>query len=517
MGRLLPGITAYNWALVMLLATGPMACGYAMSCLSGAIGQHGFYVSMGYTDDPSDPGYPRTSHFLSAASGTFIGGASVGAVIAAWAADELGRKLTLQLTTLVYMLGGSLQSGAVNPSMFLAARFLSGVGMGSLLAVAPMYQAEVSPPESRGFMVAMTGFMFAIGNSLSCWINVGTYFKGVNDPKSEFAWRFPLAVQLLPTLILLLGSPILPASPRWLIMKERHEEAETVIRRLHGHLGDQAGEYAKREFNQMSRQIAFDSSVSKRIGPLPIIRTASNRKRVFLAFNLLWGTQFLGLTTVGIYGVLVYQQLGMTGPMPLILQAIWVSITMPGNFINAALVDRVGRRPLLLIGTCGILICVVLNCILQGLYLEPNFRPGLKASIFLTFLMICFWCTCIDATQFVYISEIFPSYIRAQGQAVGTLGLTLSNVILLVAAPIALDAIHWKFYLVNISWTVLFIITIFFLYPETSGKSIEDLSAIFGDTVVVTFEDAVSGDKQLVEGDGKASIYDTYQEIELSK
>jgi sugar porter (SP) family MFS transporter len=446
---------------------------------------------MGYTDDPDDPGYRRTSHFLSAAAGIFIGGASVGAILAGWIGDALGRKLALQLSSLIYILGGSLQSGARDPSMFLAARFLSGVGMGTFLAIVPMYQAEVATPESRGFMVSTTGVMFAIGNALAAWINVGTYFKGVGDPKSEFAWRFPLAVQLLPAVILLAGSPILPASPRWLIQRDRHEEALAILRRLHGHLGDEAGNYAMRQYNQMSKQIAFDRGVSEKIGRFPIVRTASNRKRVFLAFNLLWGTQFLGLTTVGIYGVLVYESLGMTGPMPLILQAIWVSISIPGNFINAILVDHVGRRALLLCGTCGILVCVVLNAILQGLYVEPQYGPGLKASVFVTFLMICFWSTCIDSTQFVYISEIFPSYIRAPGQAIGTLGLTLSNVILLVAAPIALAAIHWKFYLVNICWTVLFIATIYLCYPESTGKSIEDLSTLFGDTVVVSFERAI--------------------------
>ena len=106
MGRLIPRITAYNWMLVVLLATGPMASGYAMSCLSGAIGQHGFYVSMGYTDDVSAPGYRRTSQFLSAASGSFIGGASLGAVVIAGAADALGRKNSLQPASLIYLLGG---------------------------------------------------------------------------------------------------------------------------------------------------------------------------------------------------------------------------------------------------------------------------------------------------------------------------------------------------------------------------------------------------------------------------
>lgn len=207
----------------------------------------------------------------------------------------------------------------------------------------------------------------------------------------------------------------------------------------------------------------------------------------------------------------------MTGSTPLILQAVWVTLTIPGNFLNAALVDKVGRRTLLLIGSCGILCCVILNCILQGLYLESNYQPGLKASIFVTFLMICFWAVCIDSTQFVYVAEIFPSYIRAQGQAVGTLGLTLSNVILLVAAPIALNSIHWRFYLVNICWSIYFIISIYFFYPETNGKSIEDLSAIFGDTLVVSFEDTAMGDKLEGYGDVKPSGQGVTQEIELAK
>jgi hypothetical protein len=101
----------------------------------------------------------------------------------------------------------------------------------------------------------MTGVMFGMGSFLSAWINFGTYYAGLKYPTSSFPWCFPLAVQILPALLLLVGSPVLPQSPRWLIKRERPEEALRILSRLHAkkHDGGDTDEYAKREFVQMSR------------------------------------------------------------------------------------------------------------------------------------------------------------------------------------------------------------------------------------------------------------------------
>lgn len=205
----------------------------------------------------------------------------------------------------------------------------------------------------------------------------------------------------------------------------------------------------------------------------------------------------MGLTIIGTYGVLVYTSLGMKGSIPLLLQAVWVTIAFPCNSFTALYIDKVGRRKLLMIGGMGILVCLIINTALQAEFLGTSNHAGQKAAIFIIFLMLVFWASCIDATQFVYLSEIWPSALRAQGQTIGMAGWMLSGVVMLVAAPIAMDKIHWRFSLINICCTAVFIICLYFFYPETQGKSIEDINELFGDTVVVHFEARTEEEKNV--------------------
>ncbi|EXJ86934.1 hypothetical protein A1O3_03888 [Capronia epimyces CBS 606.96] len=510
MGKILPSISLYNWAIVMLMALGTTSVSYALSSISGALGQASFYVSMDLVGDATAPGYAQTSNYIAACTGCLLAGGFAGVLFNAWAADILGRRLACQVGAVVLTLGGALQGGATNRSMLLGGRFVAGLGMGALWTTIPMYQAEISTPQSRGFMVSMTGVMFALGYMLSGWINFATYYAGQKDPSSTFPWRFPLAFQAAPALVMLLFSPLLPESPRWLLQKDRHGEALAITRRLHHSKTDINDSFARREYIQMSKQMLHDTRVQQQIGSFYIFRTASNRKRCYLAFGLLWGCQWMGLTVVGTYGVLVYSSLGMTGSLPLLLQALWVTISLPGNSFTALYVDRVGRRTLLLIGAIAILVCLCFNTALQAEYLGTSNRAGQRASIFFIFLMIVFWAGCVDATQFVYLSEIWPSHLRAQGQTLGMAGWMLSGIILLVAAPIAMDHIGWKFTLINICCTFVFVFCLYFFYPETRGKSIEDINALFGDEVVLHLEDAT-------DEEGDMSKEGIVQELEMEE
>jgi sugar porter (SP) family MFS transporter len=494
MGKLIPKINAYNWAIVVFVALGTTSVAYGLACISGALGQASFYKDMNLAGVATDPDYSHTTNFISATNGCLLAGAFLGVCINSWSADRFGRKRSLQAGAVVFVVGGALQGGAYDQAMFLIARFITGVGLGSLVTSIPMYQAELATPESRGFMVSMTGIMFAVGYTLSAWINYGTYYAGINNPDSSFPWRFPLAFQILPALIMLIGSPILPFSPRWLVQQGRFDESLKVLRRLHKVAGDNHDEYARREFIQMTKQVEFDTRLGKEIGRFALFRTPSNRKRAGIAFMVMWGAQFTGVFVIATYGVLIYTSLGMTGSIPLLLNAIWTSITIPGNIFTALFVDKFGRRTFFLIGLIGILVSLIFEAALQAQFLGTDNTAGQNAAIFFIFLFIAFWCTMMDATIYVYLSEIFPSYIRSHGQAFGMSGYFLSGIVVLVAAPIALNEIHWKFFLVLICVTAVFWLAVYFFFPETKMRSIEDINAQFGDTVVLRFAGATEAE-----------------------
>jgi len=197
----------------------------------------------------------------------------------------------------------------------------------------------------------------------------------------------------------------------------------------------------------------------------------------------------------------------------ILLSAFWVLSTFPGNIFCAFFVERFGRRKFLLIGLSGILVSLICEIAIQATYLGTNNRVALNFGVFFIFLFITpFWSTFMDASQFLYVSEIFPTHIRSQGMAVSMCGLYLADIILLVAGPIALNNIKWRFFLVLIIPTALHILFVYFMCPETKGRSLEDINAQFGEKVAIHYYNATDAEKEEME---KAAQLD--EEAELRK
>lgn len=210
------------------------------------------------------------------------------------------------------------------------------------------------------------------------------------------------------------------------------------------------------------------------------------------------------------YGVLIYASLGFTGSTPLLLNALWTSFTIIGNIWTAFYIDKYGRRAFMLIGTIGCTSCVIFLCALTASFLGTDNVAGLRAAVFFIFFYIFWWCFFIDATQYVYIAEIFPNHLRPQGVALGLSSFYLASEITLVGAPVALDRIGWKFYLVLIIPSAVYIVLIYFLFPETKGRTLEEIGALFGDEHIATrWYDLSKEDKERLGQEAIADIPET--------
>jgi MFS family permease len=128
-----------------------------------------------------------------------------------WSAEAFGRKRSIQIGCIISIVGATIMTASVDVAMFIASRFIMGFGIGVLVTLVPLYQSEVSPPESRGLMVGLHGVLIGFSYSLTGFVTYGCYFAKYG----QFQWRFPLSVQLIPCTILFIGSWFLPESPRW--------------------------------------------------------------------------------------------------------------------------------------------------------------------------------------------------------------------------------------------------------------------------------------------------------------
>lgn len=223
--------------------------------------------------------------------------------------------------------------------MLIIVRILQGSGLGCLATLVPIYLSEASTPAKRGMLTGLHGFFLVSGYNGSAWVGFGCYFSD----NLTFGWRGPLAFTCVPPLILLIGCFWIPESPRWLIMQNRSEEAWTVLSRLHNDPNDPDGIAAHEEFYQMKKQIEFESTNPS--GYMAIFKTPAYRKRAFLSCFIQYAANATGGLVINYYSVIIYENLGLTTYMPLLMYCIYTLIGALGNLFSLLTVDKTGRRP----------------------------------------------------------------------------------------------------------------------------------------------------------------------------
>lgn len=191
----------------------------------------------------------------------------------------------------------------------------------------------------------------------------------------------------------------------------------------------------------------------------------------------------------------LYQTLGLTGGVPLILGAVYTTVAAIANFIGALIMDRLGRKPMLLIGLAGCMHFMSLETAMVASFAGTTNKAGLSMGIFFTYCFVtCYGCF-IDVVSYVYCAEIFPTQIRPQGMAWSQMAGLLSTLIYTEAGPTALANIQWRYYIVFIALTALNLVILYVWCPETKGLSLEEINEKFGDEVVVHFANATETEK----------------------
>lgn len=392
-----------------------------------------------------------------------------GALGCTFLGDALGRRKTIFIASIVQAIGAVLQASSFAFEQFIIGRIVLGLGTGGLIATISVWQSEVSKAENRGEHVSAFGIFCGSGIALALWVAFGMSYT----QPSSVSWRFTLIFTVFLAILVCSGIYQLPESPRWLSKKGRWEEAREILGLLYDE--DPHGETVNQEIQDI--QLSIERSSKGSIGAMFKMGPQRTFHRVVLAALAQVFLQMSGINSITYYAPSIYQnELGFSPTQASILAAASQFCLILGAFCCAYTVDRFGRRRLMLYSATGMSICFA--C-MAGLTSNPDNKIALKAAVFFSFLYLFVYVLGFLGIPFLYASEIAPTHLRAAVCGLSTAVSWLFNFLVAEVTPVAFNSIGWRYFLVYFCLNAAFVPTIYFFFPETSQRSLEEIDQIF--------------------------------------
>ncbi|KAF2027049.1 MFS sugar transporter-like protein [Setomelanomma holmii] len=450
----------FNVVLAAFAATGSFLFGYDSGVMTIVIASPNFLKEFNTTPE---------SATIGAINATFSGGAVFGSLMGGFTMDSLGRRKTIMIGAFINLLGAILQCSAQHLAMVLVGRILAGWAVGLLSMSVPVYQTECAHPKSRGMIVGIAQQMIGVGFIVSTWVGFGS---SKVPASSSFSWRFPLAFQCAPCLMLLCGMMFFPESPRYLCETDRAEEALKVLKKLH--YDGTNDEWIQTEFQEIKLTIDAERAITAP-GWRVMFTVPTWRTRLMHATLIQMFGQMTGINVIGYYSTILYRNLGITGSRNLLVTSIYNVVGPIFNFFFIVFfLDKVGRRKPLLFGTVAISIALICEAALgwQVAGATGSRKDGISgAGVFFLFAVSCIFSVSFGPISWVYASEIMPLSIRGRGSAFATgIGNWLVGTVWSQVSPIALGKITYKFYFVFVAFNLL----------ETKQLTLEEIDLLFG-------------------------------------
>lgn len=407
----------------------------------------------------------------------YTGGAILGSLAASFVADPFGRRIAILIGSFFGALGGAIQGGANGVAMMVIGRLFAGFAIGMLSATVPNYCSEVAPPSIRGLLAGMHQWMLGLGLFVSYWVGYGA-----SQATGPFSWRFPLSLQVLPALILAAGIMTLPESPRWLLEHDKITQAQAVLERLHLKRDRSNVDFVAREFQEIRDAIVAEKTATRSVSWKMMFTHPPYRRRVVLACGIQALTQTSGITVINYYGPRIYATLGFTVSTSLFIIGIYGVLAQLWNTVCLAVMDRVRRKTLLVPSMFGMGAALCVNAVLAQ-YFDPETstnQNALRASVSMNFVFSVFF-TSLGVISWVYPAEIMSTPIRARGTSLSTVTNWSFNLLFAQCSPLALTRMGYRYFYIFAAFNWTGMVLIYFFYPETSGRTLEQLDELFGD------------------------------------
>lgn len=465
-------------ALVAFASLGGFIMGFDTSVISGVKELPAWLERFGYLDVDTGVYMLSTSNeslvvsILSA--GTFFGSLTSGIF-----ADGFGRRLGLIGSSLIFSAGVAIQTGASGIPMFAVGRAITGYGLGAMVAFIPMYQSECAPKSIRGALVIVSQLATTIGLFIAAVVN-----QAARNVSGEKSWRVPIAIQIAFAGALALGMLFLPESPRYLIKRGQNEKALHALSRLRQR--DETDPAVVEEFEDMIKNVEL--SALNKSSYLDCFRQGNNktRTRMLTGLGFLGTQQLTGINFIFYYGTTFFVRSGINDPylISVLTNVVNVVATLPA-FV---LIDRLGRRPLLIWGAAFLAIFQLIIGI-AGVTIPATNMVGQRVLVAFVFLYVASFAVSWGPVAWVLASELYPLPIRAKGLSMTTATNWAVNFAIGYSVPYLVNdkseggaGLGAKVYFLWGSLSCFCCAYAYFFIPETKGLSLEQVDMLFLNT-----------------------------------
>lgn len=451
----------------IVATTGFLLFGYDQGVMSGIIAA-----------EPFNDYFPETKNnktYQGFVTAIYEVGCLLGAIFILMFGDRLGRRKGIMSGAAIMILGVIIQITAVKGHkatvQLIVGRTVTGVGNGMNTSTIPTYQAECSKSTNRGLLICIEGGIIAFGTMIAYWIDYGCSYGS-----QDLSWRFPIAFQIIFGLVVVIFMVGLPESPRWLLTKDRHEEAMKVIAALRGLSVDDDETKLQAAIIMDSIRAAGHAGGNTSYRDLLTGGKTQHCRRMLIGASSQLFQQIGGCNAVIYYFPILFEDtIHETTNLSLLLGGVNMIVYSIFATTSWFLIERTGRRKLFLIGTVG----QCLSMVIVFACLVPGGSENAKGSAVGLFTYIAFFGATWLPLPWLYPAEVNPLKTRAKANAVSTITNWLFNFLIVMVTPVMIDNIGWGTYLFFAAVNACFFPVIYFFYPETRMRSLEEIDIIF--------------------------------------
>ncbi|BAT78522.1 Sugar transport protein [Vigna angularis] len=395
----------------------------------------------------------------------------VSSLVASRVTTAIGRRNTILLGGVVFLLGGSLNAGAENIVMLILGRVLLGFGVGFTNQAAPLYLSEIAPPKWRGAFNTGFQFFLGVGSLVAGCINYAT-------AKHTWGWRVSLGIAVAPAAVMTIGALLITDTPSSLVERGKIEEARRALRKARGSSFD-----VEPELDELIKWSQIAKSVDKE--PFKTIFERKHRPHLVMAIAIPFFQQMTGINVVAFYAPNLFQSVGLGHDAALLSAIILGAVNLASLLVSTAVVDRFGRRFLFISGGILMLVCQiavsVMLAVVTGVHGTKDISKGNAIGVL---VLLCFYTAGFGWSwgplTWLIPSEIFPLKIRTTGQSIA---VAVQFITIFILSQTFLTMLcHFKFasFVFYAGWIIVMTIFVILFVPETKGIPLESMYTIWG-------------------------------------